>query len=109
MAQDRGLVQGTLDMLILRVLDRGSFHGLAIVERIEQLSRNALRVEKGSLYPALYRMEEKGWIKGDWQVTESGQRARYYGLTAKGRKQLETQKASWDRMIAGIAGVMEAQ
>jgi transcriptional regulator len=108
MAQKSGLVQGTLDMLVLRVLSRGDFHGWGITQKLEQLSKNALRVEEGSLYPALYRMEDKGWIKGEWRVTEKGARAKYYALTRSGRKQLEAEKESWARMTGIIAQVMES-
>ncbi len=108
MAQKSGLVQGTLDMLVLRVLSRGEFHGWGITEKLEQLSKNALRVEEGSLYPALYRMEDKGWLKSEWRQTEKGQRAKYYSLTRAGRKQLEAEKESWARMTGIIAQVMES-
>ena len=108
MAQKSGLVQGTLDMLILRVLSRGDFHGWGITQKLEQLSNNALRVEEGSLYPALYRMEARGWLKSEWKTTEKGQRAKYYSLTRSGRKQLEAEKESWDRVTAIIAQVMES-
>jgi len=108
MAQKSGLVQGTLDMLVLRVLARDDFHGWGITQKLEQLSRNELRVEEGSLYPALYRMADKGWIKGEWKLTEKGQRAKYYSLTRAGRKQLETEKQSWDRVTSIIAQVMES-
>src|SRR5215216_6485717 len=108
MAQKSGLVQGTLDMLVLRVLSRGEFHGWGITQKLEQLSKNALRVEEGSLYPALYRMEAKGWLKAEWKVTEKGQRAKYYSLTRSGRKHLEAEKESWDRNTAIIAQVMES-
>jgi PadR family transcriptional regulator, regulatory protein PadR len=106
MGQKSGLVQGTLDMLVLRVLSRGEFHGWGITQQLEQLSHNALRVEEGSLYPALYRMEEKGWLKAEWKITEKGQRAKYYSLTKAGRKQLEAEKESWERMTSIIALVM---
>jgi len=106
MAQKSGLVQGTLDMLVLRVLSRGESHGWGITQTLEQLSASALKVEEGTLYPALYRMEEKGWLKSDWKMTEKGQRANFYSLTREGRKQLETQKESWDRLTAIIAQVM---
>lgn len=108
MAQKSGLVQGTLDMLVLRVLSRGEFHGWGITQKLEQLSKNALRVEEGSLYPALYRMEDKGWLKAEWKLTDKGQRAKYYSLTRAGRKQLEAEKESWDRMTGIIAQVMES-
>jgi PadR family transcriptional regulator PadR len=108
MAQKSGLVQGTLDMLVLRVLSRGEFHGWGITQRLEQLSKSALRVEEGSLYPALYRMEEKGWLKSEWKLTDKGQRAKFYTLTRTGRKQLETEKESWERLTGIIAQVMES-
>jgi len=108
MAQKSGLVQGTLDMLVLRVLSRGEFHGWGITQKLEQLSKNALRVEEGSLYPALYRMEEKGWLKSEWKLTEKGQRAKFYALTRTGRKQLEAEKESWGRLTGIIAQVMES-
>ena len=95
---DSSLVQGTLDMLVLRVLSRGEFHGWGITQKLEQLSKNALRVEEGSLYPALYRMEDKGWLNSEWKLTEKGARAKYYSLTRAGRKQLEAEKESWARM-----------
>jgi PadR family transcriptional regulator PadR len=108
MAQKSGLVQGTLDMLVLRVLSRGEFHGWGITQKLEQLSKNALRVEEGSLYPALYRMEEKGWLTSEWKLTDKGQRAKFYALTRTGRKQLEAEKESWGRLTGIIAQVMES-
>ncbi|HXP59056.1 MAG TPA: PadR family transcriptional regulator [Dongiaceae bacterium] len=108
MAQKSGLVQGTLDMLVLRVLSRGEFHGWGITQKLEQLSKNALRVEEGSLYPALYRMEEKGWLTSEWKLTDKGQRAKYYALTRAGRKQLEAEKESWGRLTGIISQVMES-
>jgi PadR family transcriptional regulator, regulatory protein PadR len=108
MAQKSGLVQGTLDMLVLRVLSRGEFHGWGITQKLEQLSKNALRVEEGSLYPSLYRMEEKGWLKSEWRLSDKGQRAKFYALTRIGRKQLEAEKESWGRLTDIIAQVMES-
>jgi PadR family transcriptional regulator PadR len=108
MGQKSGLVQGTLDMLVLRVLSRGEFHGWGITQKLEQLSKHALRVEEGSLYPALYRMEDRGWLKSEWKITDKGQRAKFYSLTRAGRKQLETEKESWDRLTSIIAQVMES-
>jgi transcriptional regulator len=108
MAQRSGLVQGTLDMLVLRVLSRGEFHGWGITQKLEQLSKKALRVEEGSLYPALYRMEEKGWLKSEWKLTDKGQRAKFYALTRTGRKQLEAEKESWGRLTGIISQVMES-
>lgn len=108
MAQKSGLVQGTLDMLVLRVLSRDELHGWGITQKLEQLSQRALRVEEGSLYPALYRMEDKGWIKGEWRQTEKGARAKYYSLTRSGRKQLEAEQENWARMTGIIAQVMSS-
>lgn len=106
MAQKSPLVQGTLDMLVLRVLSRGDLHGWGITQTLEQLSHKALQVEEGSLYPALYRMERKRWIKGEWRITEKGARAKYYALTPAGRKQLEAERENWARATGIIAQVM---
>ena len=107
MAQTLGLVKGTLDMMVLRILSRGEAHGWGITEKLAQLSSQKLLVEEGTLYPALYRMEDKRWLKAEWRVTDKGQRAKYYSLTKAGRKQLETEQESWTRMVALIAQVME--
>ena len=106
MAQKSDLIQGTLDMLVLRILSRGELHGWGITQKLEQLSRSALQIDEGSLYPALYRMEDKGWIEAEWRMTEKGRRAKFYLIARAGRKQLETEKVSWDRKIAIIAQVM---
>ena len=95
-------------MLVLRVLSRGELHGWGITLKLEQLSKSALQVDEGSLYPALYRMEEKGWIESEWKMTENNRRAKYYTLTRAGRKQLETEQEQWDRMTAIIAQVMHS-
>src|SRR4051812_25162812 len=108
MAQKADLLQGTLDMLVLRVLSRGELHGWGITLKLEQLSKSALQVDEGSLYPALYRMEEKGWIEAEWKMTENNRRAKYYTLTRAGRKQLEAEQEQWDRMTAIIAQVMHS-
>ncbi len=108
MAQKADLLQGTLDMLVLRVLSRGELHGWGITLKLEQLSKSALQVDEGSLYPALYRMEEKDWIEAEWKMTENNRRAKYYTLTRLGRKQLEDAEESWDRMTAIIALVMNS-
>ncbi len=108
MAKKSDLLQGTLDMLVLHVLSRGELHGWGITLRLEQLSKSALQVDEGSLYPALYRMEEKGWIEAEWKMTDKSRRAKYYHLTRTGRKQLETEQVSWDRSTAIIALVMES-
>jgi PadR family transcriptional regulator PadR len=101
------LLQGTLDMLILRVLARGEMHGWGIVDRLGQLSRNTLKLGEGSVYPSLYRMESKGWIKASWAQTDNNRQAKYYALTRAGRKQLEAEQQSWDQLSAIIAEVMQ--
>lgn len=108
MAQKSELVQGTLDMLVLRVLSRGELHGWGITLKLGQLSKNALQVDEGSLYPSLYRMEDKGWIEAEWKMTEKGRRAKFYSLTRAGRKQLESEIEGWDRVTAIIASVMNS-
>ena len=102
------LLQGTLDLLILRTLESGEgMHGWAISERIEQISQEVLRVNQGSLYPALHRLEHQGWIKAEWGVSELGRRARFYRLTASGRKQLESETEDWERLAAAIGRVLK--
>jgi len=101
------LLQGTLDMLILRVLARGEMHGWGLVDRLSQLSKNALKLGEGSVYPALYRMEAKGWIKAEWAPSDNNRNAKYYSLTKAGRKQLEAEQQNWDRLSAIIAQVMQ--
>src|SRR5882672_8343222 len=101
------LLQGTLDLLILRTLLAGPQHGWAISERIQQVSEDVLRVNQGSLYPALHRLEHQGWIKADWGISELGRRARFYRLTAAGRKQLEVETADWARLTAAITRILE--
>ena len=108
MASKSDLLQGTLGMLVLRVLSRGELHGWGITLKLEQLTKSALQVDEGSLYPALYRMEDKGWIEAEWKMTENNRRAKYYTLTRAGRKQLETEREQWDRMTAIIAQVMHS-
>lgn len=102
------LLQGTLDLLILRVLEAGEpQHGWAISERIQQISQDVLRVNQGSLYPALHRLEHQGWIKAEWGVSDLGRRARFYRLTASGAKQLQVEKQNWVRLTGAIARVLE--
>ncbi|PYT21118.1 MAG: PadR family transcriptional regulator [Acidobacteria bacterium] len=101
------LLQGTLDLLILRTLQTGALHGWAISERIQQISQDTLQVNQGSLYPALHRLEHQGWIKSEWGVSELGRRARFYRLTASGRKQLELETENWARLAAAIGRVLE--
>ena len=100
------LLQGTLDMLILKTLTAGKMHGYAIARQIQQLSQAVLVVEEGSLYPALHRMERRGWIQHEWGLSESNRRAKYYQLTATGRKQLVAEEKRWSRFIDAIAIVM---
>jgi transcriptional regulator len=101
------LLQGTLDMLVLQVLTGGAMHGWGIAARIQLLSKDVLHVEEGSIYPALYRMEQKGWIKAEWGQSENNRRARFYTLTKDGRKQLAVEAKSWERICAAIGAVME--
>lgn len=103
------LLQGNLEMMILRVLSGGAQHGWGIAQRIHVLSATALKIEEGSLYLALYRMQRKGWIKAEWDQSENNRRARYWELTKAGRKQLERQTSAWDRLCAAIASVMKAE
>ncbi len=100
------LLQGTLDMLILRTVALEPMHGFAIAKRIEQVSEDALRVEHGSLYPALYRLEEQGLLSTEWGVTENNRKAKYYKLTRKGHKQLEVELDHWRRLSLGIERVI---
>jgi PadR family transcriptional regulator, regulatory protein PadR len=102
------LLQGTLDMLILKAVSLGPLHGYGIIQRIRQMSEEMLDVEQGSLYPALYRMEQRGWISSQWDLNETGRRAKFYTLTREGRRQLEAEEASWDRLVLAIAKVRQA-
>jgi PadR family transcriptional regulator, regulatory protein PadR len=107
-AQSRlDLLQGTLDLLILRTLQTGPMHGWAVSERIQQVSLDVLQVNQGSLYPALHRLEHRGWIKAEWGISELGRRARFYQLTATGRKQLEIETQDWEKLIAAVARVLK--
>jgi PadR family transcriptional regulator PadR len=101
------LPQGTLDLLILRTLSLGSNHGWAISERIHQISSKVLQVQQGSLYPALHRLERRGWIKARWGASDNNRRAKYYELTTAGRKQLETEKSQWKKLSTAVAQVLE--
>lgn len=103
MAKEKSdLVYGTLDMLVLRTLQNGPRHGLAIADRIQQMSTDVLRVEQGSLYPALYRMEAQGWLKAEEGLSETNRKARFYRLTAAGRRQLDAETEHWARITAAI-------
>jgi PadR family transcriptional regulator, regulatory protein PadR len=105
--QKADLLQGTLDMLILKALTHGPMHGYGVGQRIMQLAEEMLRVEEGSLYPALYRLEERGWIKSEWGTSENNRSARFYRLTAAGRKQLNVEEANWARFVLVIGKVLQ--
>jgi transcriptional regulator len=94
--------QGTMDMLVLQILSLGPAHGYAIAQRIEQISRNAVQVNQGSLYPALHRLEQKKWLRSEWRASETGREAKFYALTRAGEKQLAIEKDSWDRLDAAV-------
>jgi PadR family transcriptional regulator PadR len=100
------LLQGTLDMLILKVVALGPTHGYAIAQRLQQMSQDVLQVQQGSLYPALHRLEKRGWVKAEWAASDTGRDARFYTLTRLGRKQLEEQRENWDRLSAAITGIL---
>jgi PadR family transcriptional regulator PadR len=106
MAEARELLPGTLEMLILKALTVQSMHGYGLANHIQQISADVLRVEEGSLYPALQRLDRKGWVKSEWRITPTKRRARYYTLTAAGRKQLEKEIAAFQRLIGGIDRVL---
>lgn len=101
------LPQGTLDLLILKALALESLHGWAISERLQQISREALQVQQGSLYPALHRLEHRGWIKAHWAISENNRRAKYYELTRQGRKQLEAETVAWRKLTAAVDNVLD--
>jgi len=101
------VLQGTLDLLVLKTLVRGPMHGYGITLHIQRVSKDVLRVEEGSLYPALHRMEQEGWIRAEWGVSENNRRARYYRLTEAGRKQLVAEEKNWARLIEAVATVLQ--
>jgi transcriptional regulator len=107
MARKLELMQGTLDMLILRTLQWGPQHGHGISVAIRATSQDALQVDHGSLYPALHRLREQGWVQAEWKMTENKQRARYYRLTAGGKKRLATEESRWNELVEAIARVMK--
>jgi PadR family transcriptional regulator len=100
------LLQGTLDMLILKVVALQPIHGYGIAQRIRQISKHVLQVQQGSLYPALYRLEKRGWVHAKWGEAETGREARFYTLTKTGRRQLENENANWDRLSAAVSMIM---
>jgi len=102
------LPQGTLDLLILRTLSIGPQHGWAISERVQQISSDVLRIQQGSLYPALHRLERRGWIKARWGLSENNRRAKYYELTRTGQKQLDVETDAWRKLTAAVAQILES-
>ena len=102
------LLQGTLDMLILKAVSLGPLHGYGILLRIQQISRDRLEIQQGSLYPALYRLEHQGWIASEWGESENKRKAKYYRLTAAGRRKLHTEAEKWNRMAEVIAGILQS-
>lgn len=106
--QKADLLQGTLDMLILKAVSLGPLHGYGIIQRIRQMSDEMLDVEQGSLYPALYRIEQRGWVSARWDKNETGRRAKFYTLTKAGRRQLEDEEASWDRLVLAVTKIRQA-
>ena len=101
------LLQGTLDMLILKALSLGALHGYGVGQRIAQISGDALKIEEGSLYPGLYRLEQRGWIESEWDVSENNQRAKFYKLTRAGRRQLQVEEENWERLASAVFKVMQ--
>jgi PadR family transcriptional regulator PadR len=101
------LMQGTLELLILKTLSRDSLHGYGVAQRIHETVDDLLRIEDGSLYPALYRMEERGWITSEWGVSENNRRAKFYKLTRAGRKQLDAESANWERVSQAITRILQ--
>ena len=102
-----GLPQGTLDLLILKTLALESLHGWAISERLQQISRDALQVQQGSLYPALHRLEKRGWLAAEWGESEKGRQAKFYKLSAKGRKQLASEESNWKRLAGAVVNILQ--
>jgi|SRR5690242_284992 PadR family transcriptional regulator PadR len=100
------VLQGTLDLLILKTLSHGPQHGYGIAVHIQQVSRDALRVEEGSLYPALHRIEQDGWIRSEWGASDNNRRAKFYSITATGRRRLEHEEKSWEKLTAGVSAVL---
>ena len=101
------LLQGTLDMLVLKIVALEPAHGYGIAQRIQQISHDVLQVQQGSLYPALHRLEKRGWLKADWRESETGREAKFYSLTRLGRKQLESEAENWDRLSGAVQLIMK--
>jgi PadR family transcriptional regulator PadR len=100
------LLQGTLDLLILQVVALGTVHGYAIAQRLQQISKDVLHVQQGTLYPALHRLEERGWLKAEWRATDTGREAKFYGLTKTGKARLKQERSEWERMAHAIGLVL---
>jgi PadR family transcriptional regulator, regulatory protein PadR len=109
MANSAEFLPGTLDLLILKAVSLGSLHGYGVLLRIQQISQGAFQVEQGALYPALYRLEERGMLSSDWGTSENNRRAKYYHLTRKGKKQLREETDSWNRLASAVAAVLKAR
>jgi PadR family transcriptional regulator, regulatory protein PadR len=107
MSKPSDLVQGTLDMLVLKILALEPLNGWAISQRMKQISSDVLGVSDGSLYPALHKLEQRGWIRAEWKASENNRRAKFYALTRLGRKQLEKETANWNRISAAISGIVQ--
>jgi transcriptional regulator len=103
------LLQGTLDLLILKTLALGPLHGWGVSQRIQQMSRDALQVNQGSLYPALHRLEHRGWIAAEWGTSENNRKAKFYRLTRRGQAQLDSERTQWERFSAAVALILEAE
>ena len=103
------LLQGTLDMLVLKIVELGPIHGYGIAQRIEQISNEVLQVQQGSLYPALHRLEKRGWLKAVWGESDNGRVAKFYSLSAKGRKQLAAEVLNWHRLAGAVVGILQFQ
>ena len=109
MSKPVDILQGTLDMLILKAVSLGPLHGYGILLRIQQISKEALQIPQGSLYPALYRLEHRGWIAAEWGASENNRKAKYYRLTSAGRRQLKSERKQWKRLAVAIADVLTAK
>ena len=108
-AQRSDLLQGTLDMLVLKIVALRPLHGYGIAQRIRQISKEVLQVQQGSLYPALHRLEKRGWLRAEWGQAETGHEAKFYSLTAAGRRQLEQESANWDRLSDAVRLIMRTR
>jgi transcriptional regulator len=106
--EEAELLQGTLDMLILKAVALGPMHGYGIVQRIQKISNEALQIRQGSLYPALYRLESRGWLKAEWKTTEGGREGKFYSVTRIGRRRLKAETESWDRLCSAISLVLQS-